>query len=218
MVSKKWTARDTNFRPIIAGLVQALCAVPMEAREEWVDELISHGSGIDAASPDLLVIRQVLGNLDAAEIVADRRREEAGMRLPSRSQGIGTGANRIKAYRRIIVSLINAFCGVPRGARDAWQEELMEKREFMSPEEFTVLLALINIGCGEGSADRLKREARSRPKLVPGRRVPAGDGNAAPQREEAKPKLYPIVGRVVARLERSRSGPAAPTRKSSTRG
>ena len=79
--SVKPKSRYATHRPVIAALIRALCAVPKEAREEWVHELFEAGTGTDVVSPDELVVRQVLANLDVAESVADARREEEKPKL-----------------------------------------------------------------------------------------------------------------------------------------
>jgi hypothetical protein len=46
-----------------------------------MDELMKGGVGTEALAPDDLVVRQVLGNLDVAEDVANSRREELKPKL-----------------------------------------------------------------------------------------------------------------------------------------
>jgi len=79
--STKPNSRYAGYRPVIAALVRALCAVPKEARREWIDELMKAGTGVDAVAPDDLVVRQVLINLDVAEDVANSRHEELKPKL-----------------------------------------------------------------------------------------------------------------------------------------
>jgi len=77
----KPNSHNVAYRRIIAALIQALCAVPKEARREWIDEIRKGGPAIDDISPDDLVVRQVLVNLDVAENVANARREELKPKL-----------------------------------------------------------------------------------------------------------------------------------------
>lgn len=79
--SMKPKSRYAAYRSVIAALIRALCAVPKEARKEWIHELFEAGTGTEVVSPDELVVRQVLANLDVAESVADRRREEERPKL-----------------------------------------------------------------------------------------------------------------------------------------
>jgi len=79
--STRRNSRNAAYRRIIAELIQALCAVPADAREEWASELLEKGQTSDALPPDESVVCMVLINLNVADRVANRRREEEKPKL-----------------------------------------------------------------------------------------------------------------------------------------
>jgi len=79
----KPNSRNAAYRRIIAGSVQALCDVPEDVREEWAGELLKKKSEgtMDDLPPDEFVVMMVLGNLNVADRLANRRREEEKPKL-----------------------------------------------------------------------------------------------------------------------------------------
>lgn len=94
--------------------------------------------------------------------------------------------SRYAAHRPVIGALIRALCAVPKEARKEWANELMKVNngiEVLPPDELVVRQVLINLDVAEDVASA--------------------------RREEMKPKLYPIVGREIARRGTSRAGKKA---------
>jgi len=81
--SAKPNSRNAAYRRIIAGLVQALCDVPEDVREEWAGELLKkkREGEMEDLSPDEFVVMMTLANLNVFNRVANDRREEEKPKL-----------------------------------------------------------------------------------------------------------------------------------------